>query len=340
MSKEAIQTFVRQLKESTAYKDHVGVRTIVDETVGRIAVLPEEGSGEMLREEIHGLHERIAQLLHGSGAPKKKEKKGKSISPQEAASVIGSDHFFGLESVQSTFPGIIKLKDLPPIQFSRADLQRAKELGHSLRLRIGQMSDGTGLTMKRMHTQLQDAFDQAGNGKILYDTSWYESEQFFAADTPALSWVLTSDDVLPDSAGKDYLQQTELIAGYLKDTVYQGNTLPQQYADAIRELDAEKEQIRALIDNNDWQQAAEKLADLKLNQLTRRVPADVLYDLIVTFQKNGQRNLEGMYDWTCVRSSDGDLVGVGSFDAEGALVVDDRPGRSSGHLGVVLSRKF
>ncbi len=345
MPNEALQTFIRQLKESTAYKDHVGVRTVVDETVRRIAALPEEGRGEMLREEIRGLHERVVPLLHGTGVPtggpKRKEKKGEAISPREAESIIGSDRFFGLDAVRKAFPSIPELRadQLPPITFSKEDLKRAKELGHSLRLRLNKVPGGNDISMKKMQELLQPTFDQKKAGKVLYDTDWYKDEDFFGA-RPDVCWVLTSDEVIPNSEDKDYLEQTELIAEYLPDTVYQGKKLPQEYADAIKELDAQKDAIRALIDNDDWQEAAKKLAGLKLNQLTRRVPTEVLYDMLVTFQANGKRNLEGMYDWTPVLSSGGGLVYVGGFARGGVRVDFDPPGCSIGGLGVVLSRKF
>ena len=340
MPPEVLHTFIRQLKESTAYKDHVGVRSVVDETVRRIAALPEEGGGPMLREEIRGLHERIVPLLHGTSAPKRKEKKGEGISSKEAETLIGADHFFGAEAVRKAFPGVpLKPEQIPAIPFSREDLQRAKELGDSLRLRVNKAPGNSKLNMQKMQELLQPAFDQKNEGNILYDTDWYESEDFFTEE-PELCWVLTSDGIIPDSEDKDYLQQTEHIAEYLRDTVYQGKKIPQQYADAIKEMDSQKDEIRRLIDANKWQEADEKLANLKRNKLTRRVPVEVLYDMLVTFQNGDKRHLEDFYDWTCIRSSGGDLVDVGGFAPDGVYVGDWLPYGSGDGLGVVLARKF
>jgi len=332
--------FIRQLKESTAYKDHVDVRTVVDETVQRIAALSEEDGGPQLREEIRSLHERIVPFLHGTGAPKGKEKKGNAINPKEAETIMGRDRFFGAEAVRKAFPGILlKPEQIPAIPFSKEDLLRAKELGDSLRLRVSKAPGNGNLNMEKMQELLQPTFDQKNEGKILYDTDWYEGEDFFK-EAPELCWVLTSDGIIPDSEDKDYLQQTEHIALYLRETVYKGKKLPQQYADAIKEMEAQKDEIRRLIDNDDWQEAAEKLANLKLNKLTRRIPVEVLYDMLVTFQNGDKRHLEDFYDWTCVRSSGGCLVGVGDFDRGGVSVGRDQPGNSDGNLGVVLARKF
>jgi len=340
MPNDALPTFIRQLKESTAYKDHVGVRSVIDETVRRIAALPEENGGPMLREEIRGLHERIIPLLHGTRIPKRKERRGDTISPKEAENIIGTDHFFGAEAVAKAFPGIpLKPEQIPPIPFAKEDLQRAKELGESLRLRVNKAPGNGNLNMQKMQELLQPTFDQKNEGKVLYDTDWYESEDFFT-EAPELCWVLTSDGVIPDSEDKDYLQQTEHIAEYLRDTVYQGKKIPQQYTEAIKELDSEKAKIRNLIDSGSWEEAAKQLANLKLNKLTRRIPVEVLYDMLVTFQNGDERDLEDMYDWTAVRSSDGRLVHVGYFARDGVYVYGDPPGDSVGALGVVLSRKF
>jgi len=198
MPREVLHTFIRQLKESTAYKDHVGVRSVVDETVRRIAALPEENGGPMLREEIRGLHERIVPLLHGTITAKRKEKKGEAINPKEAETIIGADHFFGAEAVRKAFPGVpLKPEQIPAIPFSKEDLQRAKELGDSLRLRVSKAPGNGKLNMQKMQELLQPTFNQKNEGKILYDTDWYENEDFFTEE-PELCWVLTSDGIIPD----------------------------------------------------------------------------------------------------------------------------------------------
>ncbi|OGJ55472.1 hypothetical protein A3D88_04405 [Candidatus Peribacteria bacterium RIFCSPHIGHO2_02_FULL_52_16] len=340
MPREARHTFIRQLRETTAYKGDVTVRSVVDETIGRIAGLPEQGTGELLRQEICTLRDLVMPLLQGTKAPKRRERKGEAINPKEAETIIGADHFFGAEAVRKAFPGVpLKPEQIPAIPFSREDLQRAKELGDSLRLRVNKAPGNGKLNMKRMQELLQPTFDQKNEGKVLYDTDWYESEDFFMEE-PELCWVLTSDGIIPDSEDKDYLQQTEHIAEYLRDTVYQGRKIPQQYADAIKEVNSQKDEIRRLIDNGDWQEAAEKLANLKLNKITRRIPVEVLYDMLVTFQNGDKRHLEDFYDWTPVRSSDGGLVDVGRFAPDGVGVNDWRPNDSDGALGVVLARKF
>ena len=174
-------------------------------------------------------------------------------------------------------------------------------------------------------------------GKILYDTDWYKDEKFFTKDTPRAKWALVSKTLVPDSTGKNYLQQTEVIAEYIKNKAFKGGSLPSQYQDAIREYDGQKEAIATLLSSN-WQEAAKRLAALKLNQMTRQTPAESLYDFLVYFQNKDQRLLENMYAWTSGLTSDGNLVYLGSFDSGGANVDVWGPDYSDSSIGVVLSR--
>jgi len=325
---------MQQLQDSDAYCRDTRVRTIIDEGIQRISALSEESSGAELRREIRGLQSRIAPLLRQTNS--RPERHG-GVSIEEAKAILGDDHFFGSESLDGI---ALAPADIPSVPFSAADLERAKELGHSLRLRVDKAPDNSNLTMQKMHEMLQPEFDQAGNGQILYDTDWYENEAFFTDAVPEVSWALTSNEVIPDSEDKDYLEQTELIAAYLEETVYAGSQLPEEYAEAIEEMNTQKDEIRSLIEADEWQQAAERLEALKLNKFTRRTPTEVLYDMLVTFKKNGQRYLEDRYDWTGVRDSGGSLVDVGVFDSEGVSVSGGDPDDSNVDLGVVLSRKF
>ena len=84
------------------------------------------------------------------------------------------------------------------------------------------------------------------------------------------------------------------------------------------------------------------LANLQLNQLTRQIPVEVIYDLMLAFQNSQDsdektRLLESMYTWTARRDSDGELVYVGSFGAGGARVSARRPDGPPPDFGVVFS---
>ena len=108
-----------------------------------------------------------------------------------------------------------------------------------------------------MHELLQPEFTTGNKGKILnsygQDNSWYKNEDFLK-DVPRASWVLVSKDVIPNSLSKNFLQQTEVIANYLKTDIFSAKgesasggkdqEMPEAYKEAIEEFEAKKASIK------------------------------------------------------------------------------------------------
>ena len=259
------------------------------------------------------------------------------ITPDRAREILQAD-YFGPEAVADTFGVKLEAKDIPPIPFTEREIKRAKELGQFLILRVESAPDGQALTMEKMNELLKQSFAKDKKGKILYNTDWYQNEDFYKIDTPKMRWALTGKSLVPDSTSKNYLQQTEQLVAYLREQIFAGQELPEQYQLAIAEFDNKKADIAKLLSSN-WQEAAKQLSKLSLNQLTRQTPAEVLYDLLVYFKRTG-RLLENRYTWTARLSSAGCLVFVGYFGAGGAPVRGDSPGHSHGLLGVSFARSL
>ena len=91
---------------------------------------------------------------------------------------------------------------------------------------------------------------------------------------------------------------------------------------------------------DDWKEAAKILEELRITKLTRKSPSESVYDFLAYFKTNKERLLENMYTWTSRRASDGRLVDVGSFGADGADVDRSAPDGSHGYLGVAFSRSL
>lgn len=70
----------------------------------------------------------------------------------------------------------------------------------------------------------------------------------------------------------------------------------------------------------------------------RRIPCEVVYDHAVTLRAHTIRLLEGEYDWTDTRTSNGNFVDVGRGDASGLRVYGYSADDSGGYLGACLSR--
>ncbi len=293
-------------------------------------------------EDYEAILLKIRQLksLFGVGIAETESGLSGEVSEQieQAKEILGAD-FLGPEQIKTAFGTSVEIGEIPPIPFSRTELEQAKELGQFLILRLP-------LTMK----QIRESFGgKLSTGeKMLYasdettgelaDDCWYKDETFYTEDTATAGWALVSKETISGSTNKNYLEQTDSIVVYLKNQVFGGETLPPKYQAAIDEFDARRDEITALIDS-DWAKAAETLESLQITQLTRQSPAEAIYDLIVYFQNNDERLLPNTYTWTKRRASGGRLVCVGGFGAGGVRVDRSGPGGRYGDLGVSFSRQ-
>jgi hypothetical protein len=256
----------------------------------------------------------------------------------EALEILGPDRAFGPEAVEKTFGIKLEYKDIPPIPFTGEELERAKELGQLLIRRVDKAADGKPLTMKKMSELVSPRFAKEGKGKVLIDTDGYQNEEFDSKESPVLRWALVSKEIVPSSTSKDYVQQTETIIDYLKTQVFKDQPISEQYQVAFQEFESQKAQIVGLISSNDRQKAAELLEALKITELTHQTPAEALYDTLVRYETANVCHFQNKIAWTRRRSSDGRLVGVGGFGADGLRVGGSDPDFSNPVLGVALSR--
>lgn len=255
----------------------------------------------------------------------------------------GITNFIGPDHVKSALLDKVEISEVPKIPFSREELERARELKQYLRFQAIENKDGKPITMLEIHDMLNETLVSEGKGEILdsRDDEWKIKSDFYTKEAPKYGWVLTSKECIPGSLGKNYLEQTQILADYLKNEVFKDETMPAEYAEAIAEFDAGKADIAKIVESSDeeeWKEAARLLEALKLNQLTRQSPVESLYGDVIYFQATGERLMMGQYDWTKRRSSDAYMVRVGAFGADGARVSRGRPGNSSDDLGVAFSR--
>lgn len=260
------------------------------------------------------------------------------VSYEEAENIMGSDLFCGpktIEALFGNFPG-----EMPPILFSRAELERAKALGQHLVLYTETLADGTRLTVDKLEDLLDNKTSQGE--KYLYDSQWYREDSVTSQEAPRTEWRLTGNNPFEGSQGKSYLDQTASIFDYLRDEVYAGRPLPQDYEHALMEFEHKKDDWRANIEN-DWERVAQELAEASINQLCRERFVEALYRLALVEKTAGDKGLdpaktEISYTWTNSRGSGGYLVRVGDWGARGLRVNGWRPRDSYSNIGVCFSR--
>jgi len=272
------------------------------------------------------------------------------IEFQEAKELLGED-LIGPEEIEKTWG--VRPEEIPEIPFSREELERAKEMGQMLVLRVEKTEDGKPMSLEAMIDIIQKRWDEEGKGKLLYTSDEYKNWKErtgadFGQKAPRAGWTLVSKELLPQSTSKNYAQQTELMVAYLKDTVFKDMEIPEEYEEAFQEWEQVKQtdkNIQELLRNPDnpkydWQQAAKELAELKITQLTRQSIQETIYDLALYYDKNGKRLLPNVYTWSNSRSTDGPLVRLGLFDASGVRGYGWAPDYRHGLLGVLLSRRL
>ncbi|MCC7522487.1 hypothetical protein IT407_01645 [Candidatus Uhrbacteria bacterium] len=248
------------------------------------------------------------------------------VSFDAAIEILGND-FLGPVAIFKTWNIRLETKDIPPIPFSKEDLERAKQLNQFLILRIP-------LTMKEMEEKYK-------GGNAFQNDDWFKEEDFYTKETSKPGWALVSKEPIPDSTSANYLEQTQVICDYLDSLVFGDvDEMPEIYQDAIIEFEAKKEAVFKDLITSDGREAAKVLSELQISKLTRQSPADVIHDLMVYKQSNGERLLESMYTFTSVRSSDGGLVCVGRFDSDGVDVDSGFPSNTGDSLGVCFSRSL
>lgn len=256
---------------------------------------------------------------------------------QEAEDLFGAD-FIGPDQIEKAFG--IKIADAPDILFTMEELKEANDRDEVLIIFTDKAPDGQPLTIEKMLTFLQPRFDSERKGGTLRNIDWCkDTEDFYKKDITALRWRLVSKGGIPDSANKNYLQQTEGLANYVKDTVFKGQPIPSEFQEALREFERQKSEIDTLLGNNrTWNQAGEKLEKLKLNEITRLSPIEDAYFSLAYFQNTGERLLQDAVNWTNKRTSLGYVVALGSFDSRGVRVVSWDPVRQFPNLVVRFAR--
>ncbi len=261
---------------------------------------------------------------------------------EQAREILGS-RVFGPEELEKA--GLtIKAENVPTIPFSKNQLEKASLFDLDLVLYADTLPDGSPLTGKSLNEFLGGK--KSDNTKLLYNVDWCAGEDFFTNQTPGLKWKLVSKEVVPNSMSKNYLEQTKILAKYVKELYDDENDVPREVKEALKEFEelvgdpTKGSKFAAEVTSQDdatWKKAAETLANLKITGLFRESFIEAFYRMAVVEKASKEKLLENMYSWTKSRSSDGSLVSAGLFGRGGALVRGTRPDDSLSYVGCAFS---
>jgi MoxR-like ATPase len=258
-----------------------------------------------------------------------------------AVEKLGKENVFGPKEIEKTFG--VRLSEIPEIPFSVEELERAEKIGQMLVLRVDKTKDGKPMSLLAMNDILAKRWEKEKKGGLLNTADgWRDAvtgEKDFAEVAPRSGWALVSKDLLPDSTSKNYIDQTEVIIKALREKAFKDIEMPEEYEKAIREFESNKDRLTRLMNEN-WEQAAKELSELKINQLTRQSIQETIYDLAMYYDARGKRLLPDRYTWSNSRSRRGGLVRLGLFDAKGVGGGGWRPDNRDGDVGVSLARRL
>lgn len=219
--------------------------------------------------------EKVAKAL--AGAEKAGIKPAQEVLDfSEAKEIFGKD-FLGPEAIEKTF-GINlsyeELKQVEQIPFTLEDLEQAKKLGMMLVLRVSHDKENKPLTINQIRIIFAGE-DKLGDpskkkSKLIFsqhgDSScWYKDEVFANSAVANFGWGLVKKEVLPESLGKNWDDQEEVIKKWAeanninRKTIHRRTPIEVAY-DTLLYYGANRETL--LEKTYDWTSAGSSAGDL------------------------------------------------------------------------------
>lgn len=218
------------------------------------------------------------------------------VSIEEVEKIFGQD-FFGPKQVQEVFG--VAVQEAAPIPFSKAELERAKELGQQLIYQVNTMrrsGDDSNDSVKNITFQnLRKYYRRVGEGEearsLWHATNTFSEEEFFTTEQPRVGWKLSSKECLQETGYKNYLEQMDILAKHLETVVWKNEPMPKEYVEAIKEFRAYKEKVPEvgsgkILDKKYSHELVRGFQDLQLVKLTQASPVEIAYQLVLEARMN------------------------------------------------------
>jgi MoxR-like ATPase len=252
--------------------------------------------------------------------------------------------FFGPADVEETFGFKLNPEQVPPIPFTKEQLENAIGLGMKLVLQVGKTPEGEALTIDKM-TKVLSGKTPDGKPIISNDTyELYKDSDMLKKETPRFGWKLVTGEVMSDTKDKTYLEQTKEIIRFIKEKVYENKPLPKRFSDAIEDFQVKQETFKELVANDNLRELANVLQTSYISNLTREKACEVVYRLLIDLKKNGIRGLQGATVLTNSPCDAKDLLAgsviVGNFKDSGITFHDAGVDRSSNTFGATFSTMY
>lgn len=220
-------------------------------------------------------------------------------TPYDIARRIMGDDFLGHDALNRIFEVGRQSSDLPPIPFDQEELERARQLDQFLIYREQRLPIGKPLNEDVLNDILE-------RNKIQPRIVWNGGPKYLDGVSPDQKWSLVGKEVLPsskmasyDHRSQDFMKaitgQTEALANYLMNQVYNGQSIPEPLYNAVHQY-AQSKRPSHILEN--WQ----NVYNLKINTSLRHKSIELLYDLVSYEVYRGIKLLGGQAGFTMVDS--------------------------------------
>ena len=281
------------------------------------------------------------------------------VSINEARETLGEEMVLGPEEIFNAFGFEVKESEIPPIPYSREELEKAKELGEQLILRVSHDGEGKPMTLKRIHEIVDDRRDWDIDGSGLFYTYKGKNEDYYKNDPLKTEWKLVGGSYIPDVTSlknkkvdytkgahdRSYIEQTKLLREYLKAVGLLTKEEEQECSDETLKKLSEQMGIdwdtckvtNSVKNNANWKNVGYQLAMLQINLNHRRSATEIVFDWVLRFMKYKNSGfLKAYADWS--RSfSEGEIVVVACKTDKGVVSFDKMKPQSR-LTGVVSQR--
>jgi hypothetical protein len=220
-----------------------------------------------------------------------------------AESILGRENVRGPWSMGMG----IDMEKLPPIPFTAEKLAQAKERGAYLKYQMPDDEKGVPITIAYLIERFGEKLRAKGYGDIVMNAERHKQygESTFSEDSPRKGWFLAETRPVPFSAGKNEVEQTELMIDYLKKYIFEGEKLPEVYEKAAEEFEKRKKEILNLLGEPETRvEGCRMLEELHITGLLRPWPVELIMDQIADWTANKKYLHESMDILTGRQSSD------------------------------------
>lgn len=231
-----------------------------------------------------------------------------------------------LQSVYEIFPGLSFLTK--SMLLKSANHSAVGETNEELTYTVSQLKNAreknlmlvsmpAGISMEHVVSRMENKIH---DGHLLLNTERsYSNRVMFTETKTSLGQYLVAHLPLPDSFGKDYYEQTVILADWVKNNSSLSVSPPtvEEYVEIFLK---QKEGLRKMFYKYDPQKAVTILNELALNRNCREKGCEILLRS-VALNKNTVPLLKNEYSWLADRSYEtGRVMKFGRFVSEGAFL--------------------